>query len=254
MGRLIKFSILFSDLERQAVQAAASQVGLTPVEYVRFAALQVARSTIAEHRPTYSREQLSSIYKRERRRSKVWAEAELRQRGLPLYWSEDWVRARLAAGRSRVEMAVEAGVQEQTLNGFLRRVYDLRAFGVEDAPVSRRDKVRALYREGHSYTEIARMLDLSEGTVRQYAVGLGREFEQRSERAFQEVLSKVPDWNGTRAEVAAKAFAGNAQAATYWLRHQVREGRLERVARGRYVLKKTDPGHAPGSGENSSIS
>lgn len=249
MGRRTTLPVLFSDLEQQAIQAAAQRVGLTPAEYVRFAALLSARAAVAEHRPKYSREQLSSIYKREQRKGTVWTETELRQRGLPLYWSEEWVRSRLAAGSSRVEMAVEAGVQEQTLTGFLRRVYGLRVFEVPTVPVSRQEQVRALYQEGQSYAEIARRLDLSEGTVRRYAVGLGREFEQRSERAFREVLGKVPDWNGTRAQIAAVAFDGNEQAATYWLRHQVREGRLERVTRGRYVIKETDPGATSGSAE-----
>lgn len=246
--------MLFTDLEQQTIQAAAARVGLTSAEYVRSAALRSARAAVAGHRPTYSREQLNSIYKREQRKGTVWTEAELRQRGLPLYWSEEWVRSRLVAGWSRVEMAVEAGVQEQTLTGFLRRVYGLRAFEVPAAPVSRRDQVRALYQEGRSYAEIARTLDLAEGTVRRYAVGLGREFEQRSERAFQDVLGKIPDWNGTRAQIAAKAFGGNEQAATYWLRHQVREGRLERVTRGRYTIKETDPGAAPGSAETGVLS
>lgn len=247
MGRRTTLPVLFSDLEQQAIQAAAARVGLTPAEYVRSAALLSARAAIAGHRPTYSREQLNSIYKREQRKGTVWTEAELRQHGLPLYWSEEWVRSRLGTGWSRVDMAVEAGVQEQTLTGFLRRVYGLRAFEVPTAPVSRRDQVRALYQKGQTYADIARALDLSEGTVRRYAVGLGREFEQRSERAFREVLGKVPDWNGTRAQIAAKAFGGNEQAATYWLRHQVREGRLERVTRGRYAVKEPAPGETPGA-------
>lgn len=247
MGRRTTLPVLFSDLEQQAIQAAAQRVGLTPAEYVRFAALLSARAAVAEHRPTYSREQLSSIYKREQRKGTIWTEAELRQRGLPLYWCEEWVRSRLGAGWSRVEMAVEAGVQEQTLTGFLRRVYGLRAFEVPAASVSRREQVRALYQKGQTYAEIARTLDLAEGTVRRYAVGLGREFEQRSEQAFREVMGRVPDWNGTRAQIAAKAFGGNEQAATYWLRHQVREGRLERLTRGRYAIKQTAPGELPGA-------
>lgn len=254
MGRRTTLPVLLSDLEQQTIQIAAERIGLTPAEYVRAAALQVARETSADLRPRYSREQLSSIYKREQRKGTVWTETQLRQRGLPLYWCEAWVRSRLAAGRSRVELAVEAGVQEQTLNGFLRRVYDLRAFEVPNQPVTRREQVRVLYQEGQSYAEIARTLNLAEGTVRRYAVGLSRAFEQRSEQAFQDVLGKVPDWNGTRAQITARAFGGNEQAATYWLRHQVREGRLERVTRGRYTVKEAGPGEVPGPGETDSLS
>lgn len=72
----------------QQLTAAAQRVGVDLALSLRAAALNAAAETVSDHRPIYTREQLMGIHRVAQTKGHVWTEAELRDRGLPLYWCE----------------------------------------------------------------------------------------------------------------------------------------------------------------------
>ncbi|MFC5849561.1 hypothetical protein [Deinococcus petrolearius] len=230
MGRTQQVAVLLTDLEVQQLTAAAGRVGVDVALYLRAAALNAARATVDEHRPTYSREQLMSIHRRAQNKGHVWTEDELRRRGLPLYWCRAWVDARLAEGATRVQLAVESGHPERAVTGYLRTVYGLGKF--HRLTESTQQQVRAQVAAGKSREAVAADLGLSSHTVGTYARGLATV----RERQYQDVVEQVGAWPAPLSRIAERAFGGDAPAASAWLRKKIKRGWIKRVRKGWYDL------------------
>ncbi len=68
---------------------------------------------------------LRVIVRRAKAEGKVWTEAELRQRGLPLYLSRNWLLRQLSNGETYSSLAREHGWNHRTLAGYAKREYGL---------------------------------------------------------------------------------------------------------------------------------
>lgn len=235
MGRTASVDVLLSSMELQLLTEAAKRSRVSLPVYLRTAALQAARTTVNDLRPTYTREQLMSIHRKARNKGHVWTEEELREQGLPLFWNEDWVRRRLSEGATRAELAVESGFQERTVTSYLQKVWGIRTRQIVTRPV--KEHVRELVEAGMPRKVVARELGLSEHTVGTYA----RSVPGAEERKFQRTVALIPAWPATRTEIAHAAFSGDGPAASAWLRSKVRRGWLARVGRGVYDLTRTAP-------------
>lgn len=235
MGRKTTLPVLLSSLELEQLTAAAARVGVDPAVFLRSAGLKAARDVTGAHRPTYTREQLMSIHRKAQNKGHVWTEEELRERGLPLYWSETWVRRRVAEGATRAELAMESGSQERTVTSYLRKVWGIRSHQVVSKPV--KEHVRELVAAGMSRRVIAQELGLSESTVGTYARSLPGE----EERKFQRIATQVGTWPASRMHIAQTAFDGDGPATSAWLRYKVRRGWLVRTAPGVYALTDKVP-------------
>lgn len=222
-------------MELQLLTEAAKRSRVSLPVYLRTAALQAARTTVNDLRPTYTREQLMSIHRKARNKGHVWTEEELREQGLPLFWNEDWVRRRLSEGATRAELAVESGYQERTVVSYLQKVWGIRAFSKNAK--SLKEHVRELVEAGMPRRVIARELKLSESTIGSYARSLPGE----EERKFQRIIAQVPSWPATRTEIAQAAFKGDGPATSAWLRYKVRRGWLVRTGRGVYEITASAP-------------
>ena len=230
MGRKISVPVLLSSLEFQQLEAAANRVGIDLSVYLRSAALHAARGVGNEARFTYTREQLMGIHRKARNRGHIWTETELRERNLPLYWCEEWVRRRLAEGATRTELAVESGYPERTLTAYVRNVWGIAAFTKLSS--SKKVHVRDLVQSGMPRGIVARELGLSETTVGAYA----RSLPGSEERKFRMIAAQVGAWPATRTQIAQAAFDGDGPATSSWLMKKVRRGWLTRVSRGVYDL------------------
>lgn len=235
VGRTASVPVLLSALELQLLTEAAEQAGVSVGVYLRTAAMKAARETTDAHRPKYTREQLMSIHRKARNKGHVWSEEELRQKGLPLFWNEAWVRRRLAEGATRAELAVESGYRERTVVSYLQKVWGIRVFSKNAGTM--KERVRELVDAGKPRRDIARDLGLSESTVASY----GRSLPGEEERKFHRIVAQVPSWPATRTEIAQAAFKGDGPATSAWLRYKVRRGWLVRTGRGVYEITGSAP-------------
>lgn len=240
MGRKISVPVLLTSLEYQQVKAAADRVGIELGVYLRSAGLHAARGAANGARFSYTREQLMGIHRKARNRGHRWTEEELREKNLPLYWCEEWVRRRLAEGATRAELAVESGYPERSLTAYVRNVWGIAAF--TKLSNSKKLHVRDLVQSGMPRGIVARELGLSETTVAAYA----RSLPGLEERKFKTIAALVGSWPATRMHIAQAAFAGDGPAASSWLMKKVRRGWLARVSRGVYTLTPTGRGVADG--------
>lgn len=219
--------VLLSDEEWSRVQEAAQRVGLLPATYLRAAALTAAA---AAHRPRPGRYELGWIYREAKSRDHVWTEAELREKNLPLYWCEAWVRAQLAEGRNFQEMAVEAGVSVRSVNQHVREYHGISAYSKLE------EKLRAAIRErvanGVSRGAVAAEFGVTINTVSTYTRGL----KTTHDRLFEARVEQVGDWPTSTDVIARRCFEGNRQKAQAWCKGMVNAGRLQRLTRGWFAL------------------
>lgn len=105
--------------ERRALEAAAARAGLPVEVYVLNAALSVARSSVPQ---TYTPHQLAHLQRAREAEGGLWRLEELRERGLPLYWDEAWLRAQLNAGATYSSLAARYGYNVRTLSNHGKRL------------------------------------------------------------------------------------------------------------------------------------
>lgn len=235
MSRSHKVTVLLNDEELAKLQAAANQVRVDVSLYLRSSALNAARDVTSTERPTYSREQLMSIQRRAALKGHKWIEEELRQRGLPLYWCEEWVRARLAQGYTRAQLAVESGHPERSVTNYLRRVYGMQEF--RTLTQRSHEYVREQVAAGRSRDELAAELGISIHTVATYA----RAELSIQERQFLDITRPITEWPVSIDAIAAASFDGDLRRASAWCRLKVNRGWLRRVKKGWYELGSFTP-------------
>lgn len=261
MGREQEITVRFSQGELDHLRAAAQQTGMEPTAFLRQAALALA-SDIKPKR--YDKHALGSIYREAATRGHIWTETELRQRELPLYWSEAWVRARLAEGKSGKQLAILCGCHDRSVQQHLRIIHGIRVFcTLTDAQAT---LIQERYASGVARQEIADELGVSNVTVGKYLKGqpTPREREARnlrervkplatapacnnsvppnvqglrtwSERLFTERAATL-DWPTSTEKIATVLFRGDRGIARDWTGRMIRKGRLVRLTRGWFDL------------------
>ncbi|MFD2609583.1 hypothetical protein ACFSR9_09045 [Deinococcus taklimakanensis] len=251
MGREQSMEVRFSQAELEQLKRAASAVSLDLTAFLRHAVLAVA-SEIRDQ--PYTNQELGSIHREASSRGHIWELSELQERGLPLYWNEGWVRARLAEGKSIKQLAILCGAPVTTVGNHLQNVYGLRTFRT----LTEKDiiTIRERYAAGDSRRQIAQDLGVSSVTVGKYLKGLPTEFERAlprteqtrgsevprtpkekglqdwSRRLFLERVEQIGTWPTSTEVIAARAFAGDRSTAKDWTSRMVKQGRLVRLARG----------------------
>lgn len=255
MGRQQVVEVRFSQAELAQLQIASSVTNVDLESLIRQAALAIASDLQGR---SYTKHELGHIYREAASRGHVWTEAELRQRHLPLHWSEAWVRTRLAEGKSVKQIALLSGSPASTVGNHLQRVHGLyvyRKLNGDDIA-----SIRQRYAAGESRPQIAADLGVSKVTVGKYLKGLPTEFERGtaatqqpdsahlpsngelspraqglqawSERLFHKRVEQVGTWPTSTAVIAEHIFAGNAASASEWAARMVKKGRLKRLSRG----------------------
>ncbi|QLG13563.1 Hin recombinase (plasmid) [Deinococcus sp. D7000] len=262
MGREREVTIRLSQSELARISAAAQQIGLEETTFLRHAALALAGNIKPRQ---YGKYELNSIYREAASRGHVWTEAELLERGLPLYWNEAWVRARLAEGKSVKQLAILCGSYVTSVQNHLQAAYNIRAF--RTLTESQITSIRERYAAGDTRQEIAADLGVSNTTIGKHLTGLptrrereAREMRERlqsphvqdapvegpvapnvqglrdwSERLFAERAATLT-WPTSTQIIADTLFDGNRGVARDWTGRMVRKGRLRRLTRGWFVL------------------
>lgn len=262
MGREQELMVRLSQSELERISAAAQQIGLDETTFLRHAALALAGNIKPRQ---YGKYELNSIYREAASRGHVWTEDELLERGLPLYWNEVWVRARLAEGKSVKQLAILCGSYVTSVQNHLRTIYGIRAF--RTLTESQINSLRERYAAGDTRQEIAADLGVSNVTIGTYLTDMptGRERQAKALRAqLQDVPTQAaPDegpvapnvqglrdwaerlfaeraatltWPTSTQIIADTLFDGNRGVARDWTGRMVRKGRLKRLTRGWFVL------------------
>lgn len=266
MGREQEVKVRLSQSELELVTAAAEQIGMELSAFMRHAALALAGDIQPQQ---YGKYELNSIYREAASRGHVWEEAELRERRLPLYWSEAWVRARLAEGKSVKQLAILSGSSVTSVQHHLQVAYGIRAFRtLTEVEIS---SIRERYAAGEARKVIAADLGVSNVTIGKYLKGMPTEREREAREVRERQTSsgaKTPateepaklnvqglrDWSErlfaeraatltwpTSTEVIANIlFDGNRALARDWTGRMVRKGRLRRVTRGWFEVVGQD--------------
>ncbi|MBB5293416.1 Hin recombinase (plasmid) [Deinococcus metallilatus] len=262
MGREQDVRVLLSQSELDILTAAAQQIGMDLSSFLRHAALALA----GDIRPQrYTRYELNSIYREAASRGHVWEESKLRERGLPLYWSETWVRARLAEGKTGKQLAILSGSPERSVHHHLRETHGIRVFRtLTDVQIA---SIRERYAAGEPRKEIAADLGVSNTTIGKYLRDMpterereAREVRERrggeplepvqpggllkpnvqglrdwSERLFAERAATLT-WPTSTERIADVLFEGNRAVARGWTGRMVKKGRLRRLTKGWFDL------------------
>lgn len=265
MARKRAIEISFSAVEVAQLQRAADVVSVDLTSFIRNAALAMAGNT---QKSSYSKYDLGSISREAASRGHIWQEAELQERNLPLYWSETWVRNRLAEGKSVKQIALLCGSPLTTVSNYLRRVYNIQAHRIlteEDIAA-----IRQRYAAGESRRHIAADMGVTATTVGKYLKGLPTEYERNeraarkrlgqqvqeipaeplppnvqglkewSERLFEERVQLIGSWPTSTKTIADRVFAGDRASARDWTGRMVDKGRLMRLAPGWFDLPKSE--------------
>lgn len=226
----------FSAEEWWQVREAAERTRQNPAVFLRTAALLAATDPVPA-RPT--RGQLTRIHAEARRRGHVWTEAELRARHLPLYWDEDWVRARLAEGRSLKEIATLCGYSHRSVGHHLHAQFGI--CGYHKLDPAAQDAIRTQVAAGQSRDEVAAALGVSVNTVARHTRGL----EDQRDRRFRDKATAVGEWPAPLSRIAEVCFDGHRNRAASWCRDMIRSGRLKRQGRGWYTPVEGEPPELP---------
>lgn len=261
MGRQQVVEVRFSQAELAQLQIASSVTNVDLESLIRQAALAIASDLQGR---SYTKHELGHIYREAASRGHVWTEAELRQRHLPLHWSEAWVRARLAEGKSVKQIALLSGSPATTVGNHLQRVHGIYAYRkLNDDDIA---SIRQRYAAGESRPQIAADLGVSKVTVGKYLKGLPTEFERSerkaqeqlgqesapsepaaphvqglrawSDRLFEERVQLIGAWPTSTKVIADRVFAGNLPTTRDWTGRMVQKGRLVRLAPGWFDISK----------------
>ncbi len=216
----------FHRREWQQLQAQAKQRGETPEQYVRNAVLAATQLT------AWTPAQLRAIQAEATSTGHLWTLEELEERRLPLFWNEDWVRARLREGRSPGEIAeLAGGWQVRTVHHYV-----LTTFGIHLRKPQMDPKTAAYIRDqvaaGRSRLDVADEVGVSRSVVAHHTSEAPSELQRRFERQ----VAQVGKWPATTREIAEALFNGNGNRASSWGRDMIKSGRLVRVQHGYYDL------------------
>lgn len=215
-------AITFTPPELALLEDAAQLAGLSLNAYVRQAALNAMDRPPATYTPT----QLSQIHRQAKLRGKTWSETELRERGLPLYWSRDWLLARRSEGATYASLAVRYGYRASAISVYARRNHDLPRHYYPSRGVY--DEAQELIDAGASVREVAMDLGLASSTVRSHV----ERWQTERGRVSRERIAAIK-WPATTATVTA--VVGNKSRAATWIHNSIKAGRLVRIARGVYT-------------------
>lgn len=224
-GPYAPVTIQLHKAELAALQDLATRSRLSPGEYARQVIL-VAISNAP--RRSYSANELRSIHAEARSRNHVWTEAELRERNLPLYWCDDWLRAEFAAGKTARQISVEIAAPHRTISHAARQL------GIAPKPLQREPslgpRIRKLVKSGLSRAEAAAEVGVSAAT----AAGYTRDLPSEQELKLQARLDAAGPWPATIVEIGERVFDGSRDRASKWGHEMINAGRLQRVAQGVY--------------------
>lgn len=209
-------TVSFDATELDLLDAAAESVGLRTEDYVRNAAMTAAKSRQPR---SYTPQQLRRIHRHGPKRGKVWTEAELRARGLPLYWSKEWLEAQLDQGATYASLATRLGYRYDSISGHALRVHGIRRY-------------RKL--TPHDEQAVQAVLD-GGGTVSAAAQTSAPRLGPVSRQRIANIT-----WPATIRQIADQCFHGNYPAAAAWLHHLVRIGKLTKVKAGLYSASASD--------------
>lgn len=194
------------------------------------AALEVLRSHVAQRsRAVLTPRQLMAVQAEARARGHDWQEPELLERGLPLYWSEPWLRGQLARGLTLPMLCAIYGYRPRTLALYAQN------YGItqrEEAGLSTYTQARALFEEGWSRADIAAELGFSERTIGKAVEGEPSEKQRYQARKLQ----SAGPYPASVEQVAQRLFGGDTALARPWLYRMVKAGQLHRPSRNVYVL------------------
>ncbi|UQN05402.1 hypothetical protein [Deinococcus sp. QL22] len=222
-----KITITLAAEELRRAEAAAQRTALSLEAFCRNAVLNACRD-VKLAPPQYKPHQLTHIHKKAASEDKVWTEEELRERGLPLYWSRAWVDDQLARGHSHAEIAINAGgYQVMAVSRHLRLSHGI--VGVKQKTPEQQQDIYARISQGATREQIMQEFRLSE-------FGAGRYFqlvqaENELQLRFRQEIARL-EWPATKPEVAQTLFPEEKQRTTNWLAVRVKKGWLVRVEQG----------------------
>jgi len=194
------------------------------------AALEVLRSHVAQRsRAVLTPRQLMAVQAEAQARGHDWQQAELLERGLPLFWSESWLREQLTRGITLPMLSAIYGYRPRTLAQYAQK------YGIvqrEEAGVATYARARTLFEEGWSRQDIAAELGFSEPTI---GLALAGEPSEKQRYLAQKLQAAGP-YPANVEEVARRLFGGDTALARPWLYRMVKTGQLHRPARNVYTL------------------
>ena len=211
----------------RTVDARADRLGMTTDTFVKNAILHFSIDPVSQ-KPR--RGQFNRIHRDAESQGHIWTEEELKERHLPLYWSEDWVRARLAEGYDLPGLALLSGFSSRVVANYLRTHFEI-AFRQKINPEmiqAMRIKVAA----GASREVVAAEHNITIQAIIPYCTDLP---DGRTNN-FIAKAGQVRTWPATTQEIADTLFDGVGNRATTWCRDMVKSGRLQRLERGLYAL------------------
>ncbi|MFC4426191.1 hypothetical protein [Deinococcus navajonensis] len=217
--------------ELRRAEEAAKRLAVPVEVFARNAVLNATRD-VRLTPPQYKPHQLTHIHRKAAAEGKVWREEELRERGLPLYWSKAWVEDQLARGHSQAEIAINAGgYQVMAVSSHLRRVHGLGKLQKKTA--EQRQNIHARIAEGATRDQIMQEFGLSE-------FGAGRYFqladaERELQLRFRQDVARI-HWPATKADIARILFPGSEHRTSNWLDVRLKKGWLVRVKTGLYQV------------------
>ncbi|MFK7601910.1 hypothetical protein ACI3L1_06825 [Deinococcus sp. SM5_A1] len=185
----------------------------------------------------YKPHELTWIHRRAAAQGHVWTEEELRERGLPLYWSKAWVAEQLAQGHSHAEIAINAGgYQVMAVSRHVRHVHGFEF--VQQLSPQEQQAIRQRIAEGATRTQVMQEFKLSEfGAGRYFQIeGALKELELR----FIQEADRLR-WPASREDVSRILFEGVKHRADNWATERIKRGWLLRVKPGVYDLGPQAP-------------
>ncbi|RJF74489.1 hypothetical protein D3875_04200 [Deinococcus cavernae] len=242
--------------EAEVLEAAAKRAGMPVEVYIKNAALTVTREVPSKR----SGHELMWIHREAASRGHTWTEEELREKELPLYWSEAWVRARLAEGLSIQQLAVLSGAHKNTVDRHLDSHFGISA-GKRVLTSAEVQTIHQRFAAGETRPAIARSMGLSKTTVSQYLRDQPSFYEQDADAAIQrsqphlesppldadepwhkrllaQQLAAVNPWPAPVAQIADQLFNGNRSVTRTWASKQFKDGHLVRPRYGWYDLAR----------------
>lgn len=251
--------LMLTSEDCSTLEAAAKRAGQSLPVYIKNAALAMAHNAVKRR----TGHELVWIYREAASRGHVWTEEELREKELPLYWSEAWVRQRLAEGCTVSQIAVLSHSPKTTVTNHLSTHFNIDS-GQRHLSETDIQTIRERFQSGESRRKIAEDLGVSNATIGKHLKGLPTEYERLerearrlrgqtlddrtpvsssvdresnwTDRLFAERIQLIETWPTSTAMIADRVFSGNRSVAKDWTQKMVRAGRLVRLTRGWFDL------------------
>lgn len=259
MSKWKTVQVNFNPDELEVIQEAAKRAGMDVEVYIKNAALINGREAPSKR----TGHELVWIYREAASRGHVWTEKELREKQLPLYWSEAWVRQRLAEGCTVSQIAVLSHSPKTTVTNHLSTHFNIDS-GKRHLSETDIQTIRERFQSGESRRKIAEDLGVSNATIGKHLKGLPTEYERLerearrllgqtlhdrtpvsscvdresnwTDRLFAERIQLIETWPTSTAVIADRVFSGNRSVAKDWTQKMVKGGRLVRLTRGWFDL------------------